>query len=351
MLLLTDREVHGQRLSRDLALILPCTVVPVQDAGAQLAEARLIVCDVALNEPAAVGMLRAALDRHRQPGIPLLCLLREQTHHLVVQARALDATDMMPLDTPRAQLLTKVADLVGLDATAKGRTPRRVADAGALRAAAALAELMLAAELGTRMSPETLDIAGTAILEAIAKADIQAWLEAVWDYDQVTYQHCLLVAGLAAFLSLKLGFGTVDRKRLTEAALLHDIGKAKLPLEILNKPGRLTDEEMAIMRTHAPIGFDLLAKQGGFDGEFLSVVRHHHEYLDGSGYPDGLHANGIIDLVRLTTICDIYAALIERRAYKAPMQPEQAFAIMWDMGGKLDADLLGAFEKLILKAV
>jgi putative nucleotidyltransferase with HDIG domain len=349
MLLLTDREVHGERLSRDLALILPCTVVPVQQVGAQLAGARIIVCDVALNEPSAVGMLRAALDRHRGPGVPLLCLLREQTHHLVIQAKALDATDILPLDTPPAQLLDKIVELTRTDVSDRSTTPRRIASAGAQKAVAALAELMLAAEQGSRVSPDTLDIASTAILDAMARADIQAWLEVVWDYDQVTYQHGLLVAGLAAFLSFKLGFGTVDRKRLTEAALLHDIGKARVPLHILNKPGRLTDEEMAIMRTHAPVGFDLLAKQGGFDGDILSVVRHHHEYLDGTGYPDGLRANQIIDLVRLTTICDIYAALIERRAYKSPMPAEQAFKIMWDMGGKLDADLLAAFEKLILR--
>jgi putative nucleotidyltransferase with HDIG domain len=349
MLLLTDREVHGQRLSRDLALILPCTVVPVQQAGAQLATARVIVCDVALNEPSAVGLLRAALDRHRRPGIPLICLLREQTHHLVTQAKALDATDILPLDTPRAQLLNTIAQRAGWNAGEGATTPRRIASAGAQKAAAALAEMMLAAESGTWISPDTLEIASTAIIDAIARVEIEAWLDVVWAYDQVTYQHCLLVAGLAAFLSLKLGFSAADRKHLTEAALLHDIGKARVPLEILNKPGRLTDAEMEIMRTHAPIGFELLAKQGGFGGELLSVVRHHHEYLDGSGYPDGLQANEIIDLVRLTTICDIYAALIERRAYKSPMPAEQAFGIMWDMGGKLDADLLGAFQKLIVR--
>ena len=348
MLLLTDRDVHGERLQRDLALIHPCTVVPVQHAGAQMAKARVIVCDVALNDPNAVGLLRAALDLHRQPGIPLLCLLREHTHHLVTQAKALDATDMLPLDTPRAKLLHKIAELSGRDAQAGRMTPRRVASDGALKAVAALAEMMLAAESGARISPDTLEVAGIAILDAVAKTDIQTWLEVVWGYDQVTYQHSLLVAGLAAFLSLKLGFSALDRQHLTEAALLHDIGKARVPLEILNKPGPLTDAEMAVMRTHAPVGFDLLAKQGGFGGELLSVVRHHHEYLDGTGYPDGLQANEIIDLVRLTTICDIYAALIERRAYRAPMPAEQAFAIMWDMGDKLDADLLGAFQKLIV---
>ena len=348
MLLLTDRDVQGERLQRDLALIHPCTVVPVQNAGAQLADARVIVCDVALNDPNAVRLLRAALDLHRQPGIPLLCLLREHTHHLVTQAKALDATDMLPLDTPRAKLLHKIAELTGRDMRAGNMTPRRIASIGALKAVTALAEMMLAAESSARIAPDTLEIASAAILEAVSKTDIQTWLEVVWDYDQITYQHCLLVAGLAAFLSLKLGFSALDRRHLTEAALLHDIGKARIPLDILNKPDRLTDAEMATMRTHAEIGFDLLAKQGGFDGELLSVVRHHHEFLDGTGYPDGLKANGIIDLVRLTTICDIYAALIERRPYREPMPALKALEVMRGMAGKLDPDLLVAFEKLIV---
>lgn len=353
MLLLSDREADGERLSRDLALIIPCTMVPVQRAGKQLAGARLIVCDIALDKPVAVGLLRAALERYRQPGIALLCLVREQNHHLMTQAKALGATEILPLDTPRALLLNRVAQLAGVsgDAIDTGAmTSRQIADEGALKAVAALAELMLAAETGSHVSLDTVDVAGAAILDALTRSDIKSWLSVVQTYDQVTYQHSLMVAGLAAFLSLKLGFNAADRQRLTQAALLHDIGKARVPLSILNKPARLTDEEMAIMRMHAPVGFDLLVAQGGFDPEFLSVVRHHHEYLDGSGYPDGLIGEEITDLVRLTTVCDIYAALIERRAYKPPMAPDKAFAIMWEMDAKLDADLLRAFQKLMAKA-
>ncbi len=96
------------------------------------------------------------------------------------------------------------------------------------------------------------------------------------------------------------------------------------------------------MRTHAALGYDMLV-DSGFSPEMLQVVRSHHEMLDGSGYPDGLRAPEIPDLVRLVTICDIYGALIERRPYRAPMPGGEAYGIVQSMTGRLDPDLVTAF--------
>ncbi|MGU3662420.1 HD-GYP domain-containing protein, partial [Methylobacterium fujisawaense] len=127
-------------------------------------------------------------------------------------------------------------------------------------------------------------------------------------FDDATHQHCLLVAGLAAAFASGLGLGPSQRQRLTRAALLHDVGKIHVPPSILNKPGKLDDEEMALVRLHPEQGYRILADQG-FGQEMLGVVRSHHEMLDGSGYPDRIREHQIPDLVRLVTICDIYAAL------------------------------------------
>jgi len=97
------------------------------------------------------------------------------------------------------------------------------------------------------------------------------------------------------------------------------------------------------MRTHPAAGFELLRDGGECDPVTLDAVRHHHEMLDGSGYPDGLRGPEIGDLVRLLTICDIYAALTERRAYKPPLPAEDALAILAGMGGKLEIRLVAAF--------
>jgi HD-GYP domain-containing protein (c-di-GMP phosphodiesterase class II) len=99
---------------------------------------------------------------------------------------------------------------------------------------------------------------------------------------------------------------------------------------------------------HPRLGYDALAAEGGFPPEMLDVVLHHHEFLDGTGYPNGLRGDQLSDIVRLTTIVDIHAALVEKRPYRLPFTHAKAFAIMEQMGGKLDQHLLQAFRQVAL---
>jgi HD-GYP domain-containing protein (c-di-GMP phosphodiesterase class II) len=101
------------------------------------------------------------------------------------------------------------------------------------------------------------------------------------------------------------------------------------------------------MRTHPALGHAMLAGQRGMNPVILDVVLHHHEYLDGTGYPDRLQGRQISDYVRIVTICDIYAALIERRPYRAPMPHQQALAVLTDLGVKLDRNMLKHFEAVV----
>ncbi|TXM89577.1 HD domain-containing protein, partial [Methylobacterium sp. WL103] len=183
------------------------------------------------------------------------------------------------------------------------------------------------------------------VVGALNKADIRGWLDVVWRFDDATHQHCLLVAGLAAAFARQLGLRAQDCRDLTQAALLHDLGKARIPLAILNKPGRLDADEMTVMRTHPALGIAMLQGQD-YPAAMLAVVRSHHEALDGSGYPDGLTAKQIPDLVRLITVCDIFGALIERRPYKRPHSGEAAYDILRGMTGKVDPDLVNAFKPI-----
>lgn len=129
------------------------------------------------------------------------------------------------------------------------------------------------------------------------------------------------------------------------AGLLHDIGSARIPRAIFDKPGALTAAEMALVRTHAATGYEILLESGIRFSAVLAVTRHHHEMLDGSGYPDRLAGGAIRELVRLTTVCDIYAALTEGRPYRAETTRADALAIMRDMTpARLDPVLVRAFE-------
>jgi putative nucleotidyltransferase with HDIG domain len=158
-----------------------------------------------------------------------------------------------------------------------------------------------------------------------------------------TYQHCLLVTGLAVAFGQQLGLSKADRQRLSFAGMLHDIGKARIPLAILEKPGRLDEQELAVMRKHPQYGMDALATVPDLQAEMLDMVVHHHEFLDGFGYPHGLRASEISDLVRIT-ISDVFGALIERRSYKPPLTGDAAYQILVDMGPKLDKDLVREFR-------
>lgn len=182
------------------------------------------------------------------------------------------------------------------------------------------------------------------VIDAIAEIGLAKWLDTVRAHHVGTFQHCLLVTGLATSFGVKNRMRRADVERLTTGALLHDIGKAKIPLSILDKPGALDARELEVMQRHPVIGYDYLRQQSQISGEVLSMVRSHHEYLDGSGYPDGLMADRIDDVTRILTICDIYGALVEQRAYKAPKTPDEAMAILSTLAsqGKVETSLVKA---------
>ena len=103
-----------------------------------------------------------------------------------------------------------------------------------------------------------------------------------------------------------------------------------------------------MIETHPGAGYDALVGTSGISDETLDAVRHHHEYLDGSGYPDALCAASISDLVRILTISDVFAALVEDRRYKPPMPRPKAYEILCEMRGKLEAPLVAAFREVAL---
>ncbi len=142
------------------------------------------------------------------------------------------------------------------------------------------------------------------ILKAIKHSSLREWLTTVGCHRHRYSLPPLPVChrGFAVAFAQHLGMREDDQRRLARAALLHDVGKASVPVGLLDKPGALTEAEMEIMREHPRRGFEALARQGGFPPEMLDVVLHHHEFLDGTGYPNGLSGKEISDIVRLTTI-------------------------------------------------
>ncbi len=165
--------------------------------------------------------------------------------------------------------------------------------------------------------------------------------------DEYTYLHSVAVCALMVALARQLDLDDATTADLGTAGLLHDIGKMAVPLDLLNKPAKLTNEEFALMQTHPEKGFRLLELTPDLTPLALDVCRHHHEKIDGTGYPHRLRGDQISLAARMGAICDVYDALTSNRAYKPAWSPTEALANMRDWEGQFDPELLFAFMQSI----
>lgn len=185
------------------------------------------------------------------------------------------------------------------------------------------------------------------VCTALDKDGLGSWLTAVDSYHSSTARHCMAVAGFASVWARMLGVKDKDMHLFTRGALLHDIGKMRIPLAILDKEGPLTPEEEAIMRTHPEESKRILEAGDNINPVIIVLAYSHHELLDGSGYPRGLKGNQINDMVHCLTIIDMYAALIDERSYKGAMHPNDAYAYLQSIPEKLDKGLVNAFRPVV----
>lgn len=272
-------------------------------------------------------------------------LVEHSSHVCISQAYALGATLVLPGPLNKIRLLAALADPVEPAEASNGSArPENAVET----AATAIASMFTAVTLDQPLDVDGAKEAGRQIADRITQHGLSEWLTTVRRHHEGTYQHCLLVTGVAIDFGLCLGVGRVDLERLYSAAMFHDIGKARIPLAILDKPGRLDADERAMIETHPTAGYDFLKDHENISPEILDAVRHHHEYLDGSGYPDALAGGSINDIVRILTISDIFAALIEHRQYKPTMPRNEAYNILCGMTGKLEKALVASFKEVAL---
>jgi HD-GYP domain-containing protein (c-di-GMP phosphodiesterase class II) len=280
------------------------------DGGTQIGENGALLVDADLRKAARVEQIKLVM--REQIRIPeKLFVVERHIHHLIAQAFALGATAVV---SRPSEIVSKLAQIEVAEKAAQ--TGSAVASPEIKDSAAAFASMFSAIRSGKPISLSDADNATSQIINGIEQNGLGTWLDDVRRYHEGTFQHCLLVTGVAVGFSLAIRFSSLDVKRLGIAATLHDIGKAL----------------------------------SGISPEILDGVRHHHEYLDGSGYPDGLTAPEIPDLVRLLTISDIFAALIESRPYRPAMPRESAYKILCGMDGKLEQALVRAFRNVALVA-
>ncbi|MEM7287109.1 MAG: HD-GYP domain-containing protein [Actinomycetota bacterium] len=150
--------------------------------------------------------------------------------------------------------------------------------------------------------------------------------------DQITRDHVIRTAELAVHVAWEMGLAPDVVRKVGLAAILHDVGKLEIPDAVLNKPGRLDDDEYAVIKTHAEIGARLVSASPVL-AEIVEGVRGHHERIDGGGYPDGLAGEAIPIVARIVSVCDAYDAMAHTRQYRAGMGSDRAIAILREHAG------------------
>ncbi len=197
-----------------------------------------------------------------------------------------------------------------------------------------------------RLAPEESAEPRSADIDLIC----EAFADVVDAKSSFTFRHSIGVTDAANAIAEYLGINADRRKLVHRAALLHDIGKLRVPNSILDKPGKLNEEEWNIMREHPVLTFGILSRIGSF-GELARIAGAHHEKLDGSGYPYNLAANQLPIEARIIAVADVFGALTEDRPYRSGMSAEQALDIIArDVPGKLDGDCFEALRNAARRA-
>ena len=168
------------------------------------------------------------------------------------------------------------------------------------------------------------------------------------DKDDYTYMHSVAVCALMVSLARQLELDDAQTRQAGLAGLLHDVGKMMIPLEILNKPGKLTDAEFAAVKSHPSEGHKMLLGGIGIGDIALDVCLHHHEKLDGSGYPEKLSGEQISLYAKMGAVCDVYDAITSNRPYKAGWEPADSIRKMAEWrNGHFDQRIFDAFVRSI----
>lgn len=191
-------------------------------------------------------------------------------------------------------------------------------------------------------------VASNIVKEILEKGTFSMDMTDLRSYDDYTFAHSVNVAIFSCVIGMGMKLREEELVYLVMAGLLHDMGKLSIPREILNKPARLTREEYEIMKSHAKFSYELIRERWDISAHIKTAVLHHHENVDGSGYPDGISSEAMTIYMKILHAADVYDALISKRPYKDGYAPHEACEyLMGGCGIMFDADVVSAFLQYV----
>lgn len=204
-------------------------------------------------------------------------------------------------------------------------------------------------QLGQHLNVDCIEeVVGKIIDEVLTNDDVLVGLADIRSFDNYTYAHCVNVALLSLVCGISLKLSQEDLRHLTLGAILHDLGKVRIPEQILNKPGRLSKEEFKLVSKHPIFGYELVRKHEKIPRRSANVVYQHHERYNGAGYPQGLAGEEIDYFARIAAIADVYDAITADRVYQQGITPFAAIRVLKSLGSfHFDLEILEHFVKNI----
>ena len=282
--------------------------------------------------------------------IPILAKAEDKSSTFAIIGGTAPNCTVLAKPFKRSQLLAAISAFVSRDIEAAWDKIEPVQQAALKQSVAAFNEIAGLLEDGKPIPFAKVKESCAPLAQAVSDGNFKEVLKGVRGHDNYTYVHSMRVATLLSLFGYNIGIRGDDLLTLSTGGLLHDVGKMDVPQDVLNKPGRLTDEEFTIMKSHVTHTSRHLKESLSIPRGVTTIAEQHHEKLNGKGYPFGLQGTQLNDLARMAAITDIFSALTDRRVYKPPVPPEKSLEIMEGMTSELDQKLLGRFRGMLLDA-
>ncbi len=305
----------------------------------------VFVISVKLEDTGTFRSIRRLLETHRRPSVFVFATFNSGA---ITKAKDLHAAECFVWPLKNVEFITAVRKALSRRVEESWKSLDTVQRQSLEACASTMGACFSQCRNGQDLPMDAVRDTTAKIVAAAGETPLETWLGSIEHYHDYTFTHCMFVCFTIVAFAQAIGIKNDDMTRLTIGALLHDIGKSRVPVAILDKPAKLNAEEWEIMRKHPEYSREILAAATDIDKDAVDMAVHHHEKLDGTGYPDGLVSSDISDVVRLTAIADVYSALVDKRSYKPGFPPQKALKIMSTMEDGLDQDFVKTFTDFIM---
>lgn len=268
-------------------------------------------------------------------GTPLICMTHAKGSAVFRDAARLANHAVLIRPFQRSTLLNSISQQVNKGVEARWQTFEPIQKATLTRTLTLFNGIADLIDEGRPLPYDDLVESCAPLVEAVTTKSFMDILKGIRNHDTYSYVHSLRVAIFLTVFGHAIGIRGRDLLMLAAGGMVHDIGKMSIPLEILNKSGRLSTDEWALMQSHVTLTADFLRLSPNMPHGVLVIAEQHHEKLDGTGYPKQLKGADLNELARMSAIVDIFTGLTDRRVYKAALTPEAALTRMAGMQGAM----------------